>query len=198
MSKTRIRFTSLGRDAHGTEYYSPAPPPDELLQSSAGSVTSGFPLDRKDSDDGVRDYPLSWCIIGHGRRPDAAAAVKREDDSAASGDDDKDWFVVRGVDELDALAEWVDLSARHAEHQLRLAQFQLEHPKTKTNGVVRAPPTAAEVTAYERAAARADDGLPDALRQFADAVKWRAELARREQEGEGAGVMAERTRAHKA
>ncbi|GAA5843582.1 hypothetical protein JCM9279_000799 [Rhodotorula babjevae] len=199
MAKTRIRFTSLGRDAHGTEYYTPAPPPDELLESSAGSATSGFPLDRKDSDDGVRDYPLSWCIIGHGRRPAtaAAAAVKREDDSAAPGDD-QDWFVVRGLDDLDALAEWVDLSARHAEYQLRLAQFQLEHPKTKTNGVVGAPPTPAQVAAYEAAAARADDGLPDALRQFADAVKWRAELARREKEGEGAGVMAERTRAHKA
>ncbi|GAA5935862.1 hypothetical protein JCM3775_007349 [Rhodotorula graminis] len=199
MAKTRIRFTSLGRDTHGTEYYTPAPPPDELLQSSAGSATSGFPLDRKASDDGVRDYPLSWCIIGHGRRPDVGG-VKREDvddDSAAPGAD-KTWFVVRDINNLDALAEWVDLSARHADHQLRLAQFQLEHPKTKTNGVVRAPPTAAEVAAFERAAARADDSLPDALRQFADAVKWRAELARRDKEGEGAGLIAERTRAHKA
>ncbi|GAA5896742.1 hypothetical protein JCM8208_007073 [Rhodotorula glutinis] len=200
MANTRIRFTSLGHDAHGTEYYTPAPPPDELLESSAGSAASGFPLDRKASDDGVRDYPLSWCIIGHGRRPDVGS-VKREmvddDDSAASADG-KDWFVVRDVDNLDTLAEWVDLSARHAEHQLRLAQFQLEHPKTKTNGVVRAPPTAAEIAEFERAASRAAGGLPDALRQFADAVKWRAELARRDKEGEGAGVMAERTRAHKA
>lgn len=104
---------------------------------------------------------------------------------------------MRGVDDLDALAEWVDLSARHAEHGLRLAQFQLEHPKTKTNGVVRPAPTQAEMAAYERAAARADDSLPDALRQFADAIKWRRELAQREKDGGADGVMAERTRAHR-
>ncbi|GAA6056293.1 hypothetical protein JCM3770_006761 [Rhodotorula araucariae] len=191
----RIRFASIGTDAHGTEYYTPAPPPRELLESSVGAQTSGFPLDRKPSDDGARDYPLSWCVVGHGLRPAAAASADAKKDDGgdrASGDD---WFVVRGPDELDALAEWVDLSARHADHALCLAQFQLAHPKTKTGGVVRAPPSGAELAALEHAAERADAELPDRLKQFADAMKWRREVARREKEGEGA--MAERTRAHK-
>ncbi|BGP40546.1 hypothetical protein JCM10449v2_004508 [Rhodotorula kratochvilovae] len=197
-AQNRVRFASIGTDAHGTEYYTPAPPPHELLESSAGAQTSGFPLDRKPSDDGVRDYPLSWCVIGHGRRPAAAGVgeTKKEEGGDAAPTSENEWFVVRGLDDLDALAEWVDLSARHADHALRLAQFQLEHPKTKTGGVVRPPPSKAELAALEQAADRTDAELPDRLKQFADAMKWRREAARREKEGEGA--MAERTRAHKA
>ncbi|GJN90935.1 hypothetical protein Rhopal_003949-T1 [Rhodotorula paludigena] len=206
---TRLRFASLGMDAHGTEYYVLAPPPSELFRNPSAALTSGFPFDRKPSDDGVRDYPLSWCVVAHGQKPivlsidDGRTKVKKEKDEDDKPKHDlltdppREWYVVRELEDLDALADWVDSLARYTEFSLKLGQFQVEHPKSKTGGVVRPPPSAAELERLERNFERLDVELPERLRQFADAMKWTSELAQQRAEG-GGSALVERTRAHKA
>ncbi|GAA5983776.1 hypothetical protein JCM10908_005922 [Rhodotorula pacifica] len=200
-ARNRLRFEHVGQDTTGNLYYILTLPPAELLNNPASATSSSFPLDRRAEDDGKRDYPLSYSIVGYGTRPAAAPAppapsrqstpVKKEasvepGSASASADanaaatasvSSKEWFVVYGIDELDALADWVDSTTEHVDWAIRLAEFQLEHPKTKQNGKYLPPPDPQVVASLRTRLARMDWDLVDRLRQFADAMKWEREKA---------------------
>lgn len=194
-ARNRLRFESVGQDTHGTLYYLLTLPPRELLNNPSSATTSSFPLDRRAEDEGKRDYPVSYSIIGYGTRPTAAAVpapsgqatpVKKEasvEPSAPAPAPAKEWFVVYGIDELDALADWVDSTAEHVDWAIRLAEFQLEHPKTKQNGKHLPPPDPEQVADLRTRLGRMDWDLVDRLRQFADAMKWEREKAALKAEG---------------
>lgn len=205
-----MRFEHVGKDTHDNVYYILTLPPAELLNNPSSATTSSFPLDRRSEDDGKRDYPLSYSIVGFGTRPSAAAAaapaptpsrqstpVKKEKSAESTvaaveeaavapsspSPSSKEWFVVYGIDELDALADWVDSTAEHVDWAIRLAEFQLEHPKTKQNGKPLPPPDPQVVRDLRARLARMEWDLVDRLRQFADAMKWERERAALKTEG---------------
>lgn len=97
--------------------------------------------------------------------------------SAAPASNSKEWFVVHGIDELDALADWVDSSAEHVDWAIRLADFQLEHPKTKQNGKYLPPPDPEVVVRLRARMKGMSWDLVSQLRQYADAMKWVRETA---------------------
>ncbi|GAA5878340.1 hypothetical protein JCM3774_001992 [Rhodotorula dairenensis] len=195
-ARNRLRFESVGQDTHGTVYYLLTLPPAELLNNPSSATTSSFPLDRRPEDEGKRDYPISYSIIGYGTRPSTAAATavpmpsrqstpfKKEGAVEPTAEEaTKEWFVVYGIDELDALADWVDSTAEHVDWAIRLAEFQLEHPKTKQNGKPLPPPDPQQVAELRTRLGRMDWDLVDRLRQFADAMKWEREKAALKAEG---------------
>ncbi|BGO91885.1 hypothetical protein NBRC10512_007676 [Rhodotorula toruloides] len=206
----RIRFQSIGKDAFGNEYSFVTPPPSSLFKNVSAAASSAFPLNRKPEDDGKRDYPLSYCVVVHGLRPvgqserkDIKGKAKAED-----GDDEEenpkadapdaapatdDWYVVRGIDDLDTLVDWVNLAVRHAKFNVDFAHFQLEHPKTKVQGRPAPLPTPEQIKLYEQRADEMDWDLGDKLRQFADAIRWTRELALEEKEGAGVSSRTRRT-----
>lgn len=186
------------------------PPPSSLFKNVSAAASSAFPLNRKPEDDGKRDYPLSYCVVVHGLRPvgqserkDIKGKAKAED-----GDDEEenpkadapdaapatdDWYVVRGIDDLDTLVDWVNLAVRHAKFNVDFAHFQLEHPKTKVQGRPAPLPTPEQIKLYEQRADEMDWDLGDKLRQFADAIRWTRELALEEKEGAGVSSRTRRT-----
>ncbi|BGP25113.1 cell wall surface anchor family protein [Rhodotorula toruloides] len=194
----RIRFQSIGKDAFGSEYYFVTPPPSSLFQNRS-AASSAFPLKRKPEDDGKRDYPLSYCVVVHGKRPVGQPDVKGKA-KAEDGDEEEkpvkpdtadvalatdDWYLVRGIDDLDTLVDWVNLAVRHAKFNVDFAHFQLEHPKTKVQGRPAPLPTPEQIKLFEQRADEMDWDLGDKLRQFADAIRWTRELALEEADGGG-------------
>ncbi|GAA5967569.1 hypothetical protein JCM11641_005699 [Rhodosporidiobolus odoratus] len=151
----RTRFSSLGTDALSNTYYAFSPPPPDLLKNPASAASSGFPLNRPASNDVKADYPLSYCIVGYGKRPvappflpppdvqrAAAAAAKGKgkekdqqglqlDTFEAKGADE--WFVICGLADIDDLATFLDSTLRHAKHAHALAEHRVAYPPDPKN-----------------------------------------------------------------
>ncbi|GAA5910400.1 hypothetical protein JCM6882_007347 [Rhodosporidiobolus microsporus] len=243
--KHQTRFVPLGTDVLGNVYYSFLPPPRKLLENPTAAATSGFPVHRSAADDAAgKDYPLSYCIVVHGKRPldstpkddsprtspskdgspplaERAAAAKAKSATAAAKKGDKDvpgaqsvldaldatavdggaddWWVVRGVDDLDALADWLESTQRHATFEHAFAVHHLEHTPValgankshKTKKEIEALkaliPTKKEVERRRVREQRGDEGIVDAVRQFAAYVRWTRERAVEQAEGGGGG-----------
>lgn len=187
-------------------YYFVTPPPPSLFKNTSSAASSSFPLHRKVEDEGKRDYPLSYCVVVHGKRAveqraptDVNGEAKAEGGGGAeegkrpveAGADE--WYVVRGIDDLDTLVDWVNLAVRHAKYNVDFAHFQLEHPKTKVQGRPAPLPTPEQIKLYEQRADEMDWDLGDKLRQFADTMRWTRELALDEAEGGGVRSRTRRT-----
>ncbi|BGP16728.1 hypothetical protein JCM10213v2_004730 [Rhodosporidiobolus nylandii] len=227
----RIRFSPHGIDALGNAYYFLSPPPSALLENPTASATSGFPLNRAAADEGRKDYPLSFCVVVHGKRPlppkepsppaepadvqraAASSAKAKPSDHKVGGPaleefdarEQDEWWVVRGADELDSLATWLDSTHRHADFALRLGEHYTAHPpdaKTNTSHKTKAQiaellklrPTAQELEKLKDRMETMDSGLGDAVRQFAQYVRWTKELAlqAKEENGDEERVLRER------
>ncbi|GAA5862951.1 hypothetical protein JCM8547_003631 [Rhodosporidiobolus lusitaniae] len=220
------RFSEIGTDALYNKYYLLSPPPSELLENPTGRASSGLPLHFTSNDHGKKDYPLSYAVLVHGRRPvssasspssaDLAAAATSSPQRAAKGNAEKklaagrdsaeddgkpdpsaferhiaqgkdEWWVVTGVDDIDALAAWVDGTLRSATYLRDVAQHYTDHPPGKENtshktkaqlaAIQNLVPTKKELEEKIERIEKTTSDLGDVLRQFAVYVRWVREKA---------------------
>ncbi|GAA5999757.1 hypothetical protein JCM10207_005894 [Rhodosporidiobolus poonsookiae] len=201
--KSRLRFGELGADCLGNQYYFLSPPPRSLLHNSAAAATSGFPLQPNPSN----DYPLSYSIVVHGKRPvpptpsdqptrSTKSHHKRPLDPALDALDATqsradEWFVVREIGALDSLAAWIDSTTKHAEYALKLAEHHAAHPpsakahKTKAELAAVKPVNAEEMARLRKRVEGQNGDVADGVRQFAQYLRWVRELAVDAKDAEG-------------
>ncbi|GAA6043482.1 hypothetical protein JCM8097_000733 [Rhodosporidiobolus ruineniae] len=230
---SRLRFTPVGTDALGQTYYLFSPPPPELLENPTSSASSGFPVNRTAvHDEQGRDYPLSWAVLVHGKRPgtgpststsssspppaitasperaaaskaaaklatsasstpstpleaSAAAVATLEALDASSADE---WYLVHGLEGVEALATYVDATYRHAQFAVALAEHYVAHPfdpaaskthrtKAEIAQIKALVASDEELERRKKRVERADVDLGDAMRQKAGYLRWTREKA---------------------
>lgn len=172
----QVRFSPVGPDALGNSYYLLSPPPTGLLTNPTAAATSGFPLHHTASDGGKKDYPLSFCVVVHGKRPVASSdptppppidaelaaivgsspqrSAKTKGSSKSKGtavlekgelaeqkvgaseydaEGKDEWWIVRGIEEIDALAAWTSATYEFAQFKVKEGRHYIENLPGKTN-----------------------------------------------------------------
>ncbi|GAA5857687.1 hypothetical protein JCM1840_000866 [Sporobolomyces johnsonii] len=187
----RPRFSPAGSDALLNSYYLLSPPPSALLSSSSSATaaaSANFPVDLDPKNEGI-EYPLSWEVVVHGRRP--ADETKKQEkergkgkgestrqDEDVDGDAGDEWFVVRDPEAIDALAPWIEFTTKHAQYMYNSKLFARDNPSSASAEAAGGPPSKATLERARRRAEGCDTGeLVERIRGFADCVRWVRETA---------------------
>lgn len=192
-TSNRPRFSPAGIDALLNSYYLLSPPPSALLSSSTcatAAASANFPVDLDPKDEGV-EYPLSWGVIVHGRRPAAESqkqekerekgkgkSTRQDEDEDEAGEAGDEWFVVRDPEAIDALASWIEFTTKHARYTYASKLFAWDNPSSASAKARGGPPSKATLECAKRRAEGCDTGeLVERIRGFAECVRWVRETA---------------------